>query len=434
MDRAVVITGIGTVCAMGLGVERLWAGLNEGRCAIGPFRSLDPTGLGVRFAGEVRDFAAKDHVPKGYRKAVKVMARCAELAVGGAMAAVADAGLTTRAASFDADTPAPTSYPAPRLGCHIGAGLIAADTSEVTSAFVTARDGGGEFSLRAWGETGMGNLQPLWLLKYLPNMLSCHVGIIHGAEGPSNTITCSEASGLLSLGESLRTIQRGAADACISGGGESKLNHIALRRLDLSGRLAHVPDDSDPSTIVRPYRADAPGSIPGEGAGILILEAEESARARRARPYARIEGFGAGQGSLSGLARGEPDEGLAVAVDSAMREAGVGPRDVSAILPLALGATAPDAAELGALRVTLGDSLSSTPLVPLTMWIGTCVAGHTGLTAALGAMMVHHRRLPAHVDSAGRRCEGGSLRPGVVLVCSGSLGGQAAAMVLRSVE
>ena len=245
MRRQVAITGLGAVSSLGVGFPALWNGLLAGTSALGPITRFDASGFHCRLAGEVKDFSAKDHVPKHYRKAVKIMARDIELAVAAAKEAAEDAGLITRANLPEGGT-GETTFLSERFGCHIGAALIAADTQELTSAMTTAvraagdRNSGdssmGGFSLNAWGtedggEEGMNNLTPLWLLKYLPNMLASHVTIIHGAEGPSNTITCNEASGLLSISESLRVIQRGAADICFSGGAESNVNFMRLIRL-----------------------------------------------------------------------------------------------------------------------------------------------------------------------------------------------------------
>ena len=265
-----------------------------GRCGIAPIARFDASGFACRLAGEVKDYSAKDFVPKGYRKAVKVMARDTELAVGAAKLAAEDAGLVTRAQSGEGEV-APTTYPAERLGCHIGAGLMPAEASEMASAMVTAREPNPSpellastngLTLRAWGTIGVGgesgalggmnNLQPLWMLKYLPNMLACHVTIIHGAEGPSNTITCAEASGLLSLGESARVIERGAADVCFSGGAESKVNLMGLMRATLAGRVG-ATEGFDGPTVVRPYDPAAGGNVLGEAGGLLILEEREGA-------------------------------------------------------------------------------------------------------------------------------------------------------------
>jgi len=236
MSRRVVITGAGVVTGFGPGIEPLWSALLEGRSAIGPMTLVSPGGFACQVASEVKDYKARDFLPKHYRKAVKVMARDIELAVGAALEAVQSAGLITKGLTTGEE--AAMTYDASRIGCHIGAGLIAAEVNELAYAISTSADESGTFSYEKWGESAMGNLTPLWLLKYLPNMLACHVTIIHDARGPSNTITCSEASGILSLGESTRVIQRGAADLCYSGSAESKVNHMGMARLQLSEYLA----------------------------------------------------------------------------------------------------------------------------------------------------------------------------------------------------
>ena len=153
----------------------------------------------------------------------------------------------------------------------------------------------GGFDIAAWGASGMQNLTPLWMLKYLHNMLACHVTICHDCQGPSNTITCGEASALLSVGESMRVIGRGAADACLSGGAESKVNLMAVLRQQFAGRLAKAGIGDEASKVVRPFAANAIGGVPGEGGGILVLEAAESAQARGGAALAELAGFGASQ-------------------------------------------------------------------------------------------------------------------------------------------
>src|SRR5207302_1432608 len=138
-----------------------------------------------------------------------------------------DAGLKTKAY-----TETPEIKPE-RFGCNIGAGLISAELDELTAAMHIARDGN-KLDLHKWGRDGMTQLTPLWLLKYLPNMLACHVTIIHGLKGPSNTITCADASSHLAIGEAFRTIQRGKADLAICGGAESKVNPMGMALADAS--------------------------------------------------------------------------------------------------------------------------------------------------------------------------------------------------------
>jgi 3-oxoacyl-[acyl-carrier-protein] synthase II len=276
----VVITGTGTVTPFGLGTGALWSALCEGKSGIGPCRTFDFSGFPTPFVAQVPDelFDVKSVVPKSYRKATKVMARDIELAVGAAMEAMNEAKLQTKAHESGAVT-----IPPARFGCHIGAGLIAAEENELTGALATARAADGSFDIGAWGGEGMKNLTPLWMLKYLPNMLACHVTIIHDCQGPSNTITCAEASSLLSIGESMRVIGRGDADACISGGAESKTNLMGMMRQLYAKRLAATAPGEDPAGVVRPFAPDAKGCVPGEGGGLLVLEAMETAAAVRRR-------------------------------------------------------------------------------------------------------------------------------------------------------
>ncbi|MEO0482981.1 MAG: beta-ketoacyl synthase N-terminal-like domain-containing protein [Planctomycetota bacterium] len=450
MRRRVVISGLGVVTGLGVGLEPFWEGFVEGRSALGPIERFDTSGFASQLGSDVRDFTAKTWVPKSYRKAVKVMARDIELAVAAAQMAADDAGLKTRAG---ADDDSEMTYPAGRTGAHIGAGLIAADTTELASAFVTASDGDSStFEWARWGtgeggDGAMNNLPPLWLLKYLPNMLSCHVSIIHGACGPSNTHTNAEASGLLAIGESSRVIERGQADVCFAGSAESKVNPMGWMRMTKAGRLAETPAAGDGSAYVRPFDPESPGMLLGEAGGILILEESESAKARGARVYAEVEGFGAGQGAPPFLPpwpapdQTPADEGLIGAIERALADAGTDADSIDAIVPHGLGAPSADTAEAGALRAVFGDRLGEIPLLTWTPNIGGCVAGNGGVQAALAAKALAEGVLPARVH-AGRPAEG--LRAGSgasekrsmrrVLVCASAYGGQSAALIVRAAD
>lgn len=456
MNRRVVISGVGTVTGLGVGAPALWEGLVGGRSSLGQVSLFDTSGFDSRLGGEAKGFSAKDFVPKSYRKAVKVMARDIELAVAAAKLAVDDAGLVTRMMAEGGE--AKPTYASERIGCQIGAGLIAFETEEMALAVVTARDpdpkftAAGGFSSKAWGTReggrgGMNNLQPLWMLKYLPNMLACHVTIIHGCEGPSNTITCAEASGLLSLGESLRVIQRDAADICFSGGAESKLSHMGVLRMSLTKRLASTGDATEGSAFVRPYDPEAPGQVLGEAGGILILEEAAKAAARGRRPYAEIAGFGAAQSGLAWQHRGytagslDTDEGLRFAITQAIDDAKIKPEDVDVIIPHGAGVAGFDAPEAGALRAVFGERLSGVPLVTVTPNIGECVAGHGAALAATGALVVRHQMIPARIHAGnpapGLQAGSSPSRPANIrhaLVCTSSQGGQNAALVLKAVE
>src|SRR6478735_3492216 len=229
--RRVVVTGLGVVSPIGIGAKSFWENLLAGKVGIRKIQQFDPGGFACQIAGEVPAYKIGDYVPKSYRKATKVMARDIELAVIAADDAMKDAGLKTKAYT---DTP---EIKPERFGCNIGAGLISAELDELTAAMHIARGENNKLDLHKWGKDGMGQLTPLWLLKYLPNMLACHVTIIHELKGPSNTITCSDASSHLAIGEAFRTIQRGDADCAICGGSESKVVPMNLMRQILLKKL-----------------------------------------------------------------------------------------------------------------------------------------------------------------------------------------------------
>jgi len=427
MSRRVVITGAGVVTGFGPGIEPLFCALLEGRSSIAPMTCVSPGGFPCQVASEVKDFKARDFVPKSYRKTLKVMARDIELAVGAAIEAVRNAGLTTKATADDEN--AEVTYSPTRVGCHIGAGLIAAEVNELAYAMSTSVDEAGEISYDAWGETGMGNLTPLWLLKYLPNMLACHVTIMHDARGPSNTITCTEASGILSIGESLRVIQRDDADMCYSGSAESKLNHTGLARMHLAGYLAEIAlddfDEHDPASFYKPYTSDARGSVPGEAGGILILEELGCASARGATALAEIVGYGAGHSPASDDAH-ERGRGLACAIRAALREANIEPSRIDAIVPHAPSIPHIDAEEFAALESVFGEHLDRIPLVPIVRAIGETMAGGGSVACAVAAKMLCTQRTPAFTI-------GGTPKESFeyVLVCTNSVAGQNAALILK---
>jgi 3-oxoacyl-[acyl-carrier-protein] synthase II len=434
--RRVVITGLGPVTAFGVGIDPLWQALCDGRSALAPIRAFDARGFRSASGAELPEsFDVKELVPKSYRKATKVMARDIEIAVGGALAAVRDAGLSTR--GTDPDHP-PTIAP-DRFGCQIGAGLIAADLDELTAALSTSKDAAGRFDPGHWGQQGMQELTPLWLLKYLPNMLACHVTIIHDCQGPSNTITCNEASSGLSLAESQRVIERGAADACLSGGADSKINPMAYLRQELAGRLAPCTVDEDATKKVKPFDPTSPGALVGEGGGILVLEAEDTARARGARAHAVLAGSGASQSwcdDTVGLVPDASGESLADAIEAALRDAGIAPDAVDAIIPYGCGVPALDALEANAFARVFGARLADIPIVTIAPAIGATVAGFGTIAVAVAVKCLAEQRLPARLNSGAT----GRLRAGAaptearalrhVLVCTPSLGGQNSAVVI----
>ncbi|MEM9751902.1 MAG: beta-ketoacyl synthase N-terminal-like domain-containing protein [Planctomycetota bacterium] len=438
MSRDVLITGLGPVSALGLGKDENWEALCAGRCGLAPITAFDASGMGAPIAGQVPAFKLRDFVPKSYRKATKVMARDIELAVIAADLAVRDAGLVTPGTDADAER----TYPAERTGCHIGAGLIAADADELTAALTTSTDDTGGFDLQEWGVEGMQQLTPLWLLKYLPNMLACHVTIVHDAQGPSNTITCGEASGGLSIGESLRVIQRGDADVCLAGGAVSQLNPMAYFRQVLTGRLVSDGARKNASGCVRPFDENANGGAVGEGGGIVVLEAVETFAKREGnkQAYAKLLGFASTQTVHRQTANATPDaqgRGIASAIRGGLRDAGCEPNEIDAIVPFGLGHADWDGPEAAALRTVFGKELEEMPVVSLKSSVGNLNAGTGGYELAVAALMLHHGRiipiLNRGVPRPGFGCKKLTGKLERVLVVATSVGGQNTACVLGQV-
>ncbi|MEO1007193.1 MAG: beta-ketoacyl synthase N-terminal-like domain-containing protein [Planctomycetota bacterium] len=454
MAEPIAITGIGVASALGIGADAFWTGLCEGRVPIAPPTLFDASKMHCTLAAETPGFAIRDHLPKHYRKAAKVMVRDVGLAVAAAANAVHDAALVTPASEGEAADP---TYASHRLGTHVGAGLIATDPGELARAMAGSADADGNWDMAAWGQGGMDALSPLWMLKYLPNMLACHISILHQAKGPSNTLLCAEASGLLSLGESVRIIERGMADACFAGSGDSRVNPVASQRVFLAGRYADTRGDDRPvDAWMRPFDPSAAGAVPGEGAAILVLERPGTPQAARAgaTPRAMILGFGsaqavpegwgdAGSPPIAGLGRragGRPDgldEGLARAITGALDDAGVSAGSIDAVFCHAACEPAMDEAEMHGLRLALGEHAETVELAWITPCVGECMAATGALQAAAAALSVQHQRLPARVQTGspadGLNAAAAPARDaelGRVLVCTHGLGGQCGAVVI----
>ncbi|MEM1446226.1 MAG: beta-ketoacyl synthase N-terminal-like domain-containing protein [Planctomycetota bacterium] len=438
MSRDVLITGLGPVSALGLGRADNWEALCSGRCGLARIRAFDASKMDAPIAGEVPEYKLRDFVPKSYRKATKVMARDIELAVIAADLAVRDAGLTTPGTDADAER----TYPAERTGCHIGAGLIAADTDELTAALAESTDDQGAFDLKHWGAEGMQQLTPLWLLKYLPNMLACHVTIVHDAQGPSNTITCGESSGGLSIGESLRVIQRGHADLCLAGGAVSPMNPMAYYRQVLTGRLVGDAAAKNASGCVRPFDQNANGGAVGEGGGIVVLEAADTFAQREGdkQAYAKLLGFASSQTVNRATANATPEaegRGIASAIRGALREANCEADHIDAVVPFGLGHPDWDGPEAAALRSVFGDRLDAVPVVSLKSSVGNLHAGAGGYELAVAALMLHHGRivpiLNRGVPLPGFACKKLEGKLERILVVATSVGGQNTACVVGRV-
>lgn len=442
-SRRVVITGLGLVTPIGIGAERVWNGLLEKKCGISRITSFDPSQFQSQIGGQIADLKVVDAVPKAYRKSTKIMARDIEIAVVAAYEAAKDAGLRTKCLLERGEMTGPSNVDPTRFGANIGAGLICADLTELAGALATAVGPDGKFDILKWGNVGMNNLTPLWLLKFLPNMLSCHVTIVHDAQAPSNTITCAEASSHLAIGEAFRTIARGAADICICGGAESKLNPMGLMRQALLKRLA-INSNAEPQRACQPFDAQRSGSVISEGGGLLILEELEHAKARGAKIYCEVAGFGASNNTTSWCEPDPEGAGIALAVRKALADGGVTGEQVGLIGAFGTGTTVHDLSEARGIRAALGAQAGAIPTLAIKGAIGNNGAGSGAIDLAVAAMCLKYKTVPpaANTETVDPECglnvvrgQATDLKASVAVSVAYALGGgQNAALVLKRLE
>ncbi|MHC4432865.1 MAG: beta-ketoacyl-[acyl-carrier-protein] synthase family protein [Planctomycetota bacterium] len=435
MDSArVVITGLGAATPLGLTVDEMWAGLCSGKVGINTITAFDPVGFDCKLAGQVADYRIRDYLPKSLRKATKLMSRDIELSVIAADEALADAGLVTKAIDPDNINVDPE-----RMAINLGAGLISCDLVELAPA-VAASLTDGRFDIHKWGTEGLEHVTPLWLLKYLPNMLACHVGIIHDIQGPSNTITCAEAGAHLAIAEAAQVIARGTGDIALAGGAEAKVNPIVIIRQCLLKR-ATSQNNEDPTSACRPFDADAKGSVFGEAGGVVVLEGLECAEKRGARIYAEVVGVGQSSSINPVYERLEPNGyGLQIAIEKAMADAEIQPKDLDLVIPHGTGIAADDLAEATAIEVALGEAAADIAVWPTKSMLSNTGAAGGAIDVIAAVCAMNEGEIPAAVncDTKADGCnlnitgESRDVKIRYALSCSYTYGGQTAAVVLKN--
>jgi 3-oxoacyl-[acyl-carrier-protein] synthase II len=369
--QEIVITGVGVVSPMGIGREPFWTALVEGRSGIRRLPQFDDPGLPSPFGAEVPDFDPKRYVRQ--RKSLKVMSRDIQLAFAAADLACADANL--RESRLDPE----------RLGVILGADIISCELDELLGAYRKCIVDG-QFEFRRWGPAFKAELFPLWMLKYLPNMPACHVGIGEDARGPNNTITLADVSTLSALCEAARVLERGQADAIIAGGVGMRNHPVWWARGQL---VAQSRWGGDPAAASRPFDAQRDGLVNGEGAGTFILETRRRAELRGARVLARILGYAS---AFEPLRNGKPLQGAAIrrAILTALDVAGLKPADVSHVTAHGLSTIVSDRMEAQAIRDVLGD----VPVTAPKSYFGYLGAAAGALDTAMSVLAFEHGLVP----------------------------------------
>ncbi|WP_404306006.1 beta-ketoacyl-[acyl-carrier-protein] synthase family protein [Neorhodopirellula lusitana] len=370
----VVITGLGVVSPLGNSPSELIERLRAGESGIRPFTQVPTSAFSVSngaeavsFTGHINDYGPLEKaLQRTIRKGSKVMCREIEMGVAAAQLALHHAGFSPEV--FDRD----------RTGVVYGCDYIMSCPEEY-SAGIAACTTDGEFDFTKWGELGLPKVNPLWLLKYLPNMPASHIAIYNDLRGPNNSITLREASGGAAIAEAVSTIMRGHADALVVGATGSRIHTLRTLHASMQEKLA--ADCADPATMSRPFNTDRDGGVLGEGAGALICESREHAEARGATIFGEVIGYGT---SATGPAAG--DRPLKVAIANAIRAAirsaktaGHGETPVGHIHAHGLGDVDLDRDEAEAINEIFGDVASQPPV--------TTAKGHIGNLGAGGGMV-----------------------------------------------
>jgi 3-oxoacyl-[acyl-carrier-protein] synthase II len=426
---------MGAISPLGLTVGDLWAGLCAGKCGISKITPFDPVEFPCKLAGQLPDtFKVQNYVPKSYRKSIKLMARDIELTIAAAKEAFESSGLITKGIDETRINVDPR-----RMAIDLGAGLMSCDLVELGPAIEKSITDG-NFDIRKWGKDGIEALTPLWLLKYLPNMLACHIGILHDIQGPSNTITCAEVASHLAMAEAMQIIQRGAADIAITGGGEARVNAMAIMRQCLTGRTATRYNDT-PQAACRPFGAEADGSIFGEAAAILVLESLANAEKRNAKIYGELMGMGQSHSLNTHYECLESDgKAIQIAIEQAMAQAGITASQLDLILPHGTGIAADDAAEARGILAALGTAGSQIPVLPTKSMLSNTSAASGALDTIIALCAMADGKIPAakNCDKKAAGCDlniVSTMQQRTIrhaLCCGYTYGGQTAAIIIKN--
>ena len=270
----VVITGVGLVSPIGNSTSAVWESLQRGESGVRPIATLPAEKLPTQVAGEATEFGGtiddfgplEKKMARTIKKGLKVMCREIEMGVAASQLALVDCG-------FDQE-----GHDADRVGVVYGSDYILTLPGEFSAGVQKCLDEAGAFEFQRWAEEGLPRVQPLWLLKYLPNMPASHIAIYNDLRGPNNSITLREASSNLAIGEACTTLQRGWADMILAGATGTRVHQLRTLHVVLQEQIA--PGEEEAGTTCRPFDLSRTGEVLGEGAGALMLETMESAEKR----------------------------------------------------------------------------------------------------------------------------------------------------------
>ena len=360
-NNRVVITGIGALSPIGNDAKTTWANALKGVNGIDKITRLDTENYNVHLAGELKDFNIEDHIDK---KEARRMDRFTQYAVVAAREAVQDAKLEINDQTAD------------RIGVWIGSGIGGMETFETAHTTLVER--------------GPRRVSPFFVPMLIPDMATGQVSIDLGAKGPNGATVTACATGTNSIGEAFKIIQRGDADAMITGGTEAPITHMAIAGFSASRALS---TNDDKETACRPFQEGCDGFVMGEGAGIVVIESLDSAKARGAEIYAEIVGYGSTGDAYHITAPAPEGEGGSRAMQAALDDAGIEAKEVQYLNAHGTSTPVGDLYEVKAIQNTFGEAAKSLKVSSTKSMTGHLLGATGGIEAIFSALSIRDSKV-----------------------------------------
>jgi 3-oxoacyl-[acyl-carrier-protein] synthase II len=366
-QRRVVVTGLGCVSPVGNTVADAWSAVTAGQSGIAAITKFDATPFTTHFAGEVKDFKIEEYIPA---KEARHMDVFIHYGMAAGMQAMQDSGLEVTESNAD------------RIGVIVGSGIGGLPLIEETHTELNNR--------------GPRRISPFFIPATIINMISGHLSIKYGLRGPNLAIVTACTTGLHCIGAAARMIEYGDADVMIAGGAEASISPLGLGGF-ASARALSTRND-DPVTASRPWDKDRDGFVLGEGAGVMVLEEYEHAKARGARIYAEVLGFGMSADANHMTAPLECGSGALRCMQAAMDNAGVNADQVNYVNAHGTSTPLGDVAETVAIKRALGDQAKKAVVNSTKSMTGHLLGGAGGLESVFTVLAVHHQVSPPTIN------------------------------------
>jgi 3-oxoacyl-[acyl-carrier-protein] synthase II len=363
--RRVVVTGLGVVSPVGIGVEASWANLVAGKSGITRITKFDPSNFASQIAGEVKGFDVSQYLPA---KEARRMDIFIQYGMAAAIEAVKDSGIVA------------TEENAERIGVSIGSGIGGLQLIEDTNDI--------------YDESGPRKISPFFIPGTIINMISGNLSIMYGFKGPNVAIVTACTTGTHSIGDAARMIEYGDADVMVAGGAEAAITELGVGGFAAARALSTRNDD--PATASRPWDRDRDGFVIGEGAGVMVLEEYESAKKRGAKIYAELTGYGMSADAYHMTAPNM--DGPRRSMLNALRNAGVNPDQVQFVNAHGTSTPLGDTNETNAIKAAFGDHSKQLVVNSTKSMTGHLLGGAGGLESVFTVLSIHHQVSPPTIN------------------------------------